>query len=99
MSFNVSVSPSHLVPVGVVSRSKFDFSLHGFKIMTHPDAALYTARRLEMCQIVELTLFYLHDRPTVHSPVSGLPFMVFYFESFAETEVYSQDRYVNDHDL
>ena len=48
----------------------------GFKIMSHYDAALFTARRLEMCEIVEMTLFYFLDRPQVHSPLSGLPFMV-----------------------
>ena len=52
------------------------FRLHGFKIMSHFDAVLYTARRFEMCEIVESTLFYLRDRPQVHSEVSGLPFMV-----------------------
>ena len=44
--------------------------------MSHYDAAIYTARRLEMCEIVEMTLFYFVDRPQVHSPLSGLPFMV-----------------------
>ena len=44
--------------------------------MTHYEAAIYTARRLEMCEIVEMTLFYFLDRPMVHSPLSGLPFMV-----------------------
>ena len=44
--------------------------------MSHYNAALYTARRLEMCEIVEMTLFYFLDRPQVHSPLSGLPFMV-----------------------
>ena len=29
-----------------------------------------------MCEIVEMTLFYFLDRPMVHSPLSGLPFMV-----------------------
>ena len=47
-----------------------------FKVMSHYDAALYTARRLEMCEIVEMTLFYFIDRPQVHSALSGLPFMV-----------------------
>ena len=44
--------------------------------MSHYDAAIFTARRLEMCEIVEMTLFYFLDRPMVHSPLSGLPFMV-----------------------
>ena len=46
------------------------------KVMSHYDAAIYTARRLEMCEIVEMTLFYFIDRPQVHSALSGLPFMV-----------------------
>ena len=52
------------------------FRVGDFKLMSHYDAALYTARRLEMCEIVEMTLFYFVDRPQVHSPLSGLPFMV-----------------------
>ena len=52
------------------------FRVCGFKMMTHYDAAIFTARRLEMCEIVEMTLFYFLDRPMVHSPLSGLPFMV-----------------------
>ena len=44
--------------------------------MSHYDAAIYTARRLEMCEIVEMTLFYFIDRPQVHLALSGLPFMV-----------------------
>ena len=52
------------------------FRVGDFKLMSHYDAALYTARRLEMCEIVEMTLFYFIDRPQVHSPLSGLPFMV-----------------------
>ena len=47
-----------------------------FKVMSHYDAAIFTARRLEMCEIVEMTLFYFIDRPQVHSALSGLPFMV-----------------------
>ena len=55
------------------------FRVGDFKLMSHYDAALYTARRLEMCEIVEMTLFYFIDRPQVHSPLSGLPFMVISF--------------------
>ena len=44
--------------------------------MSHYDAAIFTARCLEMCEIVEMTLFYFIDRPQVHSALSGLPFMV-----------------------
>ena len=44
--------------------------------MSHYNAAIYTARRLEMCEIVEMTLFYFINRPQVHSALSGLPFMV-----------------------
>ena len=49
-----------------------------FRIISHYDAALYTARRSEMCDIVEVTFRYLADRPQVHSDVSGLPFMVIF---------------------
>ena len=52
------------------------FRICGLKVMSHYDAAIYTACRLEMCEIVEMTLFYFLDRPQVHSPLSGLPFMV-----------------------
>ena len=45
-------------------------------LITHQRAALYTARRQEMIQVVELTLFYLLQRPVVHSPMSDLPFQV-----------------------
>ena len=68
-------------PYGVFSTysltvfSRF-FRVGDFKLMSHYDAALYTARRLEMCEIVKMTLFYFIDRPQVHSPLSGLPFMV-----------------------
>ena len=54
----------------------FFLGVCGFKIMSHYEAAIFTARRLEMCEIVEMTLFYFLDRPMVHSPLSGLPFMV-----------------------
>ena len=61
----------------MLSACSFLFSrICGFKVMTHYEAAIYTARRLEMCEIVEQTLFYFLDRPMVHSPLSGLPFMV-----------------------
>ena len=55
----------------------------GFKVMSHYEAAIFTARRLEMCEIVEMTLFYFLDRPQVHSPLSGLPFMVSGYNSCA----------------
>ena len=58
------------------------FRVGDFKLMSHYDAALYTARQLEMCEIVEMTLFYFVDRPQVHSPLSGLPFMVITLTSF-----------------
>lgn len=52
------------------------FRVGQFRIISHYNAALFTARRDEMCSIVELTFRYLADRPQVHSDVSGLPFMV-----------------------
>ena len=60
----------------------FYCSLDGVRVLSRFDAAVYTARRTEMLEIVEATLFYLVDRPVVHSEVSGLPFMVS-FISFA----------------
>ena len=51
-------------------------SVNGYKVMSHYDASLYTARRLEMCNIVEATFVYLIDRPIVHSPYSDKPVMV-----------------------
>ena len=50
--------------------------IEGVRYLTHYEASVYTARRLEMLTIVEATLFYLVDRPVVHSELSGLPFMV-----------------------
>ena len=64
------------------------FRVGDFKLMSHYDAALYTARRLEMCEIVEMTLFYFVDRPQVHSPLSGLPFMVITLTSLWVHESY-----------
>ena len=55
----------------------FNFSSIGnVRIISHYAAAVFTARRNEMCEIVEVTFRYLVDRPQVHSEVSGLPFMV-----------------------
>ena len=55
----------------------FTFSSIGdVRIISHYAAAVFTARRNEMCEIVEMTLFYILDCPQVHSPLSGLPFMV-----------------------
>ena len=45
-------------------------------LITHQRAALYTARRQEMIEVVELMLFYLLQRPVVHSLYSDLPFQV-----------------------
>ena len=43
------------------------FSIGTFRIISHYEAALFTARREEMCGIVEDTFRYLADRPQVHS--------------------------------
>ena len=40
-----------------------------------------------MLEIVETTLFYLIDRPVVHSEVSGLPYMVSFFVSGAFIQI------------
>ena len=58
-------------------------SVDGVRVLTRFDVAVYTARRTEMLEIVETTLFYLIDRPVVHSEVSGLPYMVSFFVSGA----------------
>ena len=63
-------------------------SVDGVRVLTRFDAAVYTARRAEMLEIVETTLFYLIDRPVVHSEVSGLPYMVSLFVSGALNNLY-----------
>ena len=64
------------------------FRIHGHKIMSHQEAAIFTARRMEMCEIVESTLLYLQDRPVVHSEVSALPFLVSMFLVLVEVSRY-----------
>ena len=54
------------------------FRVNGVRVMSRHDAAVYTARRLEMLHIVEDTLHYLVQRPVVHSELSGWPFMVIF---------------------
>ena len=66
----------------------FVFRIHGHKIMSHQEAAIFTARRMEMCEIVESTLLYLQDRPVVHSEVSALPFLVSMFLVLVEVSRY-----------
>ena len=56
--------------------------------MSRHDAAVYTAQRLEMLHIVEDSLYYLVQRPVIHSELSGWPFMVtFYFEPFVRLDI------------
>ena len=76
--FGLDVSRSTVQGLLDLFLSIFSYFLRvgDFKVMSHYDAAIYTARRLEMCEIVEMTLFYFIDRPQVHSALSGLPFMV-----------------------
>ena len=47
-------------------------------MITHFQAAIYTARRDEMVDAVQATLFYMNpDAPIpVHSPYSALPYQV-----------------------
>ena len=52
------------------------YSFLGSKVMSHESAAIYTARRFEMCDVVDRTLFYLVGRPVVHSDYSVMPFLV-----------------------
>ena len=58
------------------------FRVNGVRVMSRHDAAVYTARRLEMLHIVEDTLHYLVQRPVVHSELSGWPFMVMFRQVF-----------------
>ena len=44
--------------------------------MTHRRAAVFTARRIELCEIVQTTLSYLHPDSRVHSYLSPLPYQV-----------------------
>ena len=69
------------------------FSLDGVRVLSRFDAAVYTARRTEMLEIVEATLFYLVDRPVVHSEVSGLPFMVSFISCVSFALIYYQSSY------
>ena len=45
-------------------------------MMTHRQAAVFTARRLELCDVVESTLVYLRPDSRVHSYLSSLPYQV-----------------------
>ena len=45
-------------------------------IITHQRAALFTARRQEMIEVLERTFFYLLTHPVVHSLHSEIPFQV-----------------------
>ena len=52
-------------------------TLGGFgMVMTHRKAAVFTARRIELCEIVQSTLLYLHPDSRVHSYLSPLPYQV-----------------------
>ena len=52
-------------------------TLGGFgMVMTHRKAAVFTARRIELCEIVQSTLVYLHPDSRVHSYLSPLPYQV-----------------------
>ena len=54
------------------------FSQHGGfgMVLTHRRAALLSARRIELCDLVDRTLFYLHPDTRVHSFLSPLPYEV-----------------------
>ena len=74
---NVKALLVHQTLVGPFEQFYFVlFSVGEFRIISHYEAAVFTARRDEMLSIVEVTFRYLADRPQVHSEVSGLPFMV-----------------------
>ena len=44
--------------------------------LSHRQAAVFTARRLELCDVVDGTLFYLRPDSRVHSYLSPLPYEV-----------------------
>ena len=46
--------------------------------LSHRQAAVFTARRLELCEVVDGTLFYLRPDSRVHSYLSPLPYEVRY---------------------
>ena len=72
------------------------FRVDGVRQLTHHDAAVYSARRFEMLEIVEKSLYYLIDRPVVHSELSGLPYMVTFnqFKLFCFFVILSIARFV-----
>ena len=45
-------------------------------VLTHRRAALLSAQRIELCDLVDRTLFYLHPDTRVHSFLSPLPYEV-----------------------
>ena len=47
--------------------------------LSHHQAALFTARRLELCDLVQDTLLYLHPDSRVHSHLSPLAYQVICF--------------------
>ena len=67
------------------------FSVGQFRIISHYNAALFTARRDEMYSIVKVTFRYLVDRPQVHSDICGLPFMVILIHTVTLVYVYYLD--------
>ena len=51
--------------------------------LPHRKAAVFTARRLELLEVVQSTLTYLHPDSRVHSFLSPLPYQVSnYFRRF-----------------
>lgn len=53
--------------------------LGGFGMtLSHHQAALFTARRLELCDLVQDTLLYLHPDSRVHSHLSPLAYQVIF---------------------
>ena len=72
-----------------VNMSSFEFIIHkacylcSYRrvtglIITHQRAALFTARRQEMIEVLERSFFYLLTHPEVHSPHSEIPFQVIF---------------------
>ena len=57
-------------------------------MLTHRQAALFSARRLELCDVVESTLVYLRPDSRVHSYLSPLPYQVKVFSNYPASHIH-----------
>ena len=67
-----------VIVVDTICNLSFSFRRYFGIVITHFQVAIYTARRDEMVDVVQATLFYMNpDAPIpVHSPYSVLPYQV-----------------------